>query len=489
MTGSLQHRGRALSGGISNTVFRDNIRDNRLIPVSDGIVSVINTYPFQRLRSIRQMGLSSFVFPTAEHSRFAHSLGVYGTAKETFVSLRLRSEALGLSFPGMRFDHDEEREFCLASMCHDIGHTAYSHVLEGNLLPSDLKNHEACTLQLIENDPELKTSISNYADLEAVLLLIKGTHPNRALSQLVSGVFDLDRSDYLVRDSHNAGVQYGRFDTQWLLHALTVGVNRLDQPILLLDGGRGVDALRQFLAARRHMYRQVYYQPTIRAGQLLLKGIFERIADRGIDGRLHTACPKGLRSATNNEPISIEDFLHTTDVEVNALIRMLAMESRDELLKELCQRFWRRKFPKSVLDSGKSHRPLSVLLGVDLSRRSKESDELTYLPLDFKEEVDLVRECRDIVSPLFEGDGLPPGIADYLVRSETINFSSYPQTDIVVSYKDGQVALDTGAGDEDCVSFPELAESFQLYRLYVPDEYRDAVNLHIQALMRRKGSL
>lgn len=478
--------GEQLQPGISNTVFRDNIRDNRLIPVSDGILSVINSFPFQRLRSIRQMGLSSFVFPTAEHSRFAHSLGVYGTAKEAFASLRGRAEPLGLAFAGMRFDEDEEREFCLAAMCHDIGHTAYSHVLEGNLLPSQFTNHEACSIEIIEKDPEIQSAISNYADLDAVVLLIKGTHPNKALAQLVSGVFDLDRSDYLLRDSHNAGVQYGRFDAQWLVHALTIGTNQLDQPILLLDGGRGVDALRQFLAARRHMYRQVYYQPTIRAAQLLLRSIFDRIADQGVDARLESACPLGLRSLVRREPISLTDFLQTTDVEVSGLIRLLANESRDETLKELCQRFWRRKFPKAVLDSGKSHRPLSVLLGVDLSGAASERQSLSYLPLGFKEEGDLIRDCRDLVRRLLVREGLAGDLAEYLVRSETINFPSYPQADVVVAYKDARVALDTGAGEADCISFPELAESFQLYRLYVPSEFRHEVEEHLRTMMHRK---
>ena len=102
---------------ISNTVIRDNIEGNRLIDAAKEVRSVIDSREFQRLRYIKQMGLSSFVFPTAEHSRFAHSLGVYANAKLVFNHLKKRAEPLDLQLEGLMFDRITELEFCLAALC------------------------------------------------------------------------------------------------------------------------------------------------------------------------------------------------------------------------------------------------------------------------------------------------------------------------------------------------------------------------------------
>src|SRR5262245_9120995 len=125
---------------IHNSVFRDNIEGNRLIDAPESVRAVIDTPEFQRLRYIRQMGLSYFVFPTAEHARFAHSLGVYATAKSAFRQLQRRAVALDFQTQGLKFDDYSELDFCLAALCHDIGHSAFSHVLETILLPDGVRN-------------------------------------------------------------------------------------------------------------------------------------------------------------------------------------------------------------------------------------------------------------------------------------------------------------------------------------------------------------
>lgn len=182
---------------IKNSVFRDNIEANRLIEASGLVRKVIDAREFQRLRKIRQMGLSSYVFPTSEHSRFAHSLGVFATAKQVFMQLQRRAIPLDLSFPGIVFDQELEHEFCLAALCHDIGHTAFSHVLETTLLPNGFRSHEDCTLALLTSDSEVANAISEVADLDGVILMFEKSHPNKALNDLISGPFDVDRCDYI----------------------------------------------------------------------------------------------------------------------------------------------------------------------------------------------------------------------------------------------------------------------------------------------------
>lgn len=466
---------------MSNTVFRDNIRGNRLVPVSQGVLDVVRTRAFQRLRSIKQMGLSSLVFPTAEHSRFAHSLGVYATAKETFRALKIRSERLSITFPGMRFDDDAEQEFCMAAMCHDIGHTAFSHVLEDVLLPHGMTNHEDCTLKLLESDTELGAAIKNSTDLQSVLYYINGDHANIALTQLISGLFDLDRCDYLLRDSHNCGVQYGQFDFPWLLHAMSVDLNYLGQPILVLDGPRGIDALRQFLSARRHMYRQVYYQPTIRGGQILLKGIFERLGERPMKKSKLPAVPQGLKAFASGEPVSQEDFLNTTDVEVTYFINVLANTCDDPILNDLCNMFVQRRLPKAVLDSAKASRPLSESIGLAFPKAAENfGRQLDFFGQDDVDEMEFLLSCRTFVESKLKAQGRNPSIAQYTVNSERIIFQSVPPTDIVVAYGDGKVPLEELAERPAMRGLPEISESFELYRLYAPVEYRDQLHEFIR---------
>ncbi|HEX8642533.1 MAG TPA: HD domain-containing protein, partial [Allosphingosinicella sp.] len=197
--------------GLKNSVFRDNIRDNRLIEVPPEVRRIIGTKDFQRLRRVRQMGLSYLVFPTAEHSRFSHSIGVYATAREFFHKLRIKADELTIEVPALQFNEAAEKSFCAAAMCHDLGHTAFSHVLEKTLLPASVRRHEDCSIRLLRESPELRDAVEEYTgDLNSVALFIdrERDHPNLALNTLISGPFDVDRADYLIRDSQAAGVRY-----------------------------------------------------------------------------------------------------------------------------------------------------------------------------------------------------------------------------------------------------------------------------------------
>ena len=158
-------------------------------------------------------------------------------------------------------------------------------MLEDIFLPEGYLNHEDCTLALLREDNELSRAIRNLngVDIEAVGKLISGRHPNKALAGMISGALDVDRADYLIRDSQMAGVGYGKFDFNWLIHAVDVEQNSIGAPIVVLDGARGIDSLRQYFAARKHMHKQVYFHPTVRAAQKHLRAILERIRDLAQD--------------------------------------------------------------------------------------------------------------------------------------------------------------------------------------------------------------
>ena len=462
------------SSHIKNSVIRDNIENDRIIELADGIRDVIDAPEFQRLRSIRQMGLSSYVFPTAEHSRFSHSLGVYATSQLAFGHLRSRAEEMGFQ-AGYKFDVAAERAFTVAALCHDIGHTAFSHVLESVLLPEGLLNHEECTLMLLSGNTEIREKIRNIADvdIDAVELLIKGTHPNKALADLISGALDVDRSDYLLRDSKNSGVGYGRFDLNWLLHAIDINKNDDGMPIMLLEGARGIDSLRQYLTARKHMHRQVYFHPTVRAAQNHLRGIFERIRNLVRDG-LTIELPKCFLFLAKGRRPTIDEFLLITDVEVIFLTRFLAQESNDKVLKYLCHKFTRREFPKCVFDTARLPGDSKDFFRISLGGAEVVDVDLipNLLPTDDKgKSIEQVTEAlRDFVESELEGPEIPSGAGRYLVSSDPAPFSSSPPIDLKFRFGNDLISLenlvDKGLFGVDVHG---MFESFTIHRMFVPD--------------------
>jgi HD superfamily phosphohydrolase len=444
---------------VHNTVFRDNIENNRIIPVSDRVRRIVDAPEFQRLRHIRQMGLSSYVFPTAEHSRFAHSLGVYATARQAFLHLKQRAITFDFQTPGLRFDDDLESEFSIAALCHDIGHSAFSHVLETILLPDGLRSHEECTREIL-SDPqrEISKAISSTSDLQSVLALLERRHPNKALSDLISSTFDVDRCDYILRDSLMSGVEYGSYDLKWLLHAMAIETNSLYQPVLLLDGPHGLDALRQFLSARRYLHRQVYLHPTIRAAQILLKAIFSRIQDLPPSDETRRLVPKSLRQIVDHNKLSIDDFLQTRDIEVNFLVTNLA-EHSDPTLRYLASLFLERKFPKCILDSSRSSSAISTSFRIQ--------DETDDLP-GYAQLTSVVEELRPHISTLMRRQGLPEEAANYLVAYDPADFDSTAPTDLLFSF--GENVVTFPEIDSDCVGFDveSLLDAFRIHRIFVP---------------------
>jgi uncharacterized protein len=356
----------------SNTytpVIRDNIQANRLIDKPSYIKGILNSIEFQRLRNIRQMGLASYVFPTAEHSRFVHSLGVLGTAQIAYKHLKSVTADLNLFMPGLKFDEITERDFCIAAMCHDIGHTAFSHLLETTLLPAPFRSHEECTIAILSRDTSASRALKDVADPDAITALIHGTHPNPVLNDLVSGSFDVDRCDYVLRDSTMSGVEYGQFDLKWLVRAISVELNRNGQPVLVLDGARGMDALRQFLSARRYMHRQVYFHRGVRSSQILLKAILERIQDGGFNRTTRPHIPQPLRGLQKAARPTFDEFMQTTDIQILGVVHSLAHEKHnDPVLRYLCLALLERRIPRCILDSSIMTKPIAYIYDISDGR-------------------------------------------------------------------------------------------------------------------------
>lgn len=235
--------------------FRDPIHG--FIDVSKEELDIINSPIFQRTHNIRQLSLGYYVYHGAEHSRFGHMIGASHIAGLAYDSLKRNTEKLGETFQGDDVDRATLR---MAALLHDIGHAPFSHSLEKILDTT----HEEYSKKLVKHCFEdiLKKA---DVDVDVVNNLIDGAYPKKPyLSKIVSGQLDVDRLDYLLRDSHYSGVSYGKYDLGRIIDQLAI----VDNQFVVLQGG--YEAVEQLIFARYQMYQQVYFHKTKRAFELML---------------------------------------------------------------------------------------------------------------------------------------------------------------------------------------------------------------------------
>ncbi len=220
----------------------------------------INSKEMQRLRRIRQLGASFIVYHTAEHSRFAHSLGVYEIVRRMITENQRISENLS---------ELEKIVVMLAGLLHDLGHGPYSHAFEA---VSEI-HHEEFTKRILLGDSEIHQILEKEKRglAKQVAQVIDHTHPKSLLTQLVSGQLDADRMDYLLRDAYFTGTKYGEFDLERILRTLRVKDGRI------VVKSSGIHTVEDYIMARYHMYWQVYYHPTARSYENILECLFNRL--------------------------------------------------------------------------------------------------------------------------------------------------------------------------------------------------------------------
>jgi hypothetical protein len=231
------------------------------LSIPNELVFDVLQHPYvQRLGRIRQLGLSNLVYPGAMHTRFSHSLGAMHLMQEAITSLRSK---------GIEITDEESTAAQIAILLHDIGHGPFSHVLEHTLV--DGVTHEDISLLMmyrINEDLKSKTYDFKFgqAPLDMAISIFKNEYTKHFLHQLISSQLDVDRMDYLCRDSFFTGVQEGRVASERLLKMLDVRNDRLVVQI------KGIYSVEKFLVARRLMYWQVYLHKTsVAAEQHLIK--------------------------------------------------------------------------------------------------------------------------------------------------------------------------------------------------------------------------
>jgi HD superfamily phosphohydrolase len=287
------------------------------------VVRLLAAPEVQRLRRIRQLGLTSLAFPGAEHTRFSHALGA-AHVMQLFIA-RLRKIHDELPF-WQRISSERARDALAAAFLHDIGHGPLSHLFEhafddlptGGVGDSAIgRRHEDWTEQMLldpstgvhrilaEDDPELPRRVAQ---------LIRGEHALPYLARTVSGTFDVDRCDYLLRDAHATGVHYGRYDLPWLLHSLRFADGAGDEPpSLAIDGTKGLSAIESFILARLFMFQQVYFHKSTRSAEWLIRAILSRAVHLLRDGVRLPQAPRALHAFAAGEMPSLGDYLTLDD--------------------------------------------------------------------------------------------------------------------------------------------------------------------------------
>jgi hypothetical protein len=243
----------------------------------------------QRLNRIRQLGLSYLVYPGAMHSRFGHSLGAMHLMQEAITSLRTK---------GVEITEQEETSAMIAILLHDIGHGPFSHVLEHTLV--DGVTHEDISLLMME-----RINIDLKGQLDTAIAIFKNEYPKHFLHQLISSQLDVDRMDYLCRDSFFTGVQEGRVASERLLKMLDVRNDKLVVQI------KGIYSVEKFLVARRLMYWQVYLHKTSVAAEQHLIKILSRAKELARSGK-ELFCSPALRYFLY-QPVSFDMFSPTSE--------------------------------------------------------------------------------------------------------------------------------------------------------------------------------
>ncbi|GAL65004.1 HD domain-containing protein [Algibacter lectus] len=248
------------------------------------IFDLIQHKYFQRLRRITQMGLSYMVYPGAHHTRFHHAIGCVHLMQQAVNVLR---------FKGVSISEDEENALYIAILLHDIGHGPFSHAMEHSIVNN--VSHEEISMLFMERLNE-----EFNGSLTLAIEIFKGNYHREFMYQLISGQFDMDRADYLKRDSFYTGVAEGNINSERLITML----NAVNDKLVVEE--KGIYSVEKFIIARRLMYWQVYLHKTgIVAEQLLIR-VLKRAKELTLKG-VELEASKPLQYFLKNE-ISIDDF-------------------------------------------------------------------------------------------------------------------------------------------------------------------------------------
>jgi HD superfamily phosphohydrolase len=322
---------------LSQRIYRDPVHN--IIPLRDDtaegqlMIGLIDTPEFQRLRRIKQLGLGLYTYQGAEHSRFTHSLG----------ALHLMTRILNRLSEKYTIAPEDRVAVRAAALLHDVGHAPFSHAMEKTLGV----HHEQITIAAITSEETAlhRTLRAHDSELpERVASIIAGNFKPAALAQLVSSQLDVDRMDYLLRDSLMTGAKYGLYDLEWIINALQI--DETNDRVFV--AARGIYAVEEYLQARYYMFRQVYFHRTLRSAEAVLRSALRRalqLTSHGAD----VWCAPGASFAKvmRRERLTITEHLQVDDSDVIFHLKQW-QRSADPILKDLSNRFVERRLFKAI---------------------------------------------------------------------------------------------------------------------------------------------
>jgi HD superfamily phosphohydrolase len=291
------------------------------ISITNPLVYDLIQHPyFQRLRRISQMGMTYLVYPGAHHTRFHHALGCMHIMQKTIQVLR---------FKGIAISDDEETALAIAILLHDIGHGPFSHAMERSIVEN--VHHEAISLLFMD-----RLNAEFNGELSLAIQIFRGDYHRKFMLQLISSQLDMDRMDYLKRDSFYSGVAEGNINSERLIQMMNV------QDDMLVIEEKGIYSVEKFLVARRLMYWQAYLHKTSVAAELILTKILKR-AKELTQQKIYLQCSDPLQFFLEHK-ISFEDFTDDVlykfslldDFDIMSAIKAWQFNG-DYVLSELCR--------------------------------------------------------------------------------------------------------------------------------------------------------
>ncbi|MFT7051053.1 MAG: HD superfamily phosphohydrolase [Psychroserpens sp.] len=312
-------------------IFNDPIYGFITIPNSD-IFDLIEHKYFQRLRRISQMGLSYLVYPGAHHTRFHHAIGCMYLMQRAVNVLR---------FKEVMISEEEERALYIAILLHDIGHGPFSHAMEHSIVNG--VSHEVISMRFMQ-----KLNKEFNGSLTLAIQIFKGNYDRPFLCELISSQFDMDRADYLKRDSFYTGVAEGNVNSERLITMLNVVDDRL------VVEEKGIYSLEKFLVARRFMYWQVYLHKTSLVAEQLLTRVLKRAKEltvKGVNLRASDALSFFLRNeitSNNFDDHTLETFSRLDDTDIVSAMKDWQYHD-DFILSHLCSMIINRDLLKIKL--------------------------------------------------------------------------------------------------------------------------------------------
>lgn len=323
---------------------------------------LINTPEFQRLRRIKQLGVSEFVYPGAVHTRFSHCIGTFHVARKLVEIIKREMNREGKN----GFDENKANIVVIAALLHDLGHGPFSHTFEGvQEHRGAKKRHEHWTREIIqcatgEIWPVLLDFRSEFAD--AVADIFTTEEPRDIYHAIVSSSFDADRLDYLRRDRLMTGIGAGAIDFDWLLEHVRIGQVRLNEPDAIEDDDirvetfcldmKALPAAEQFLLSRYTMHEQVYFHKTTRCAEKMIAKLLTAISDEAKTSKsfskqtgLPANHPLGVFFSNNGE--TVENYLQLDDATVMGSLSLMR-SGQNKIIANFAARIQERKLYKTL---------------------------------------------------------------------------------------------------------------------------------------------